>query len=68
MRTEKELQDQYFQFCAQIGDLLWKVKRLEADLERIYVQVRNLDQEYIRVTRIPPEDTTLENSQETKAP
>lgn len=68
MRTERELQDQYSQFCAHIGDILWKIKRLEAELERIYVQVRGLDQEYIQVTRIPPEDTTLENVQETKAP
>lgn len=68
MRTEKDLQDQYSKYCVQIGDLIWKVQRLQADLERLYVQVRALDQEFIQITRTPDEDTTLENDQETKAP
>lgn len=68
MRTEREIQEQYSIYCTQVGDLVSKIKRFELEIERIQVLIKSLDQEYALVTRIPEEDTIIENPQETKAP
>lgn len=67
MKTPEELQIEYSKLCVQAGDLRYRIKRLEADLERIDVEVKRLDQLYYQSTKIPQEEL-IENPQETKAP
>lgn len=67
MKTAEQLQTDYSMICAATGDLRFKIKRFEEDLERLDIEARRIDQLYRELTKIPKEEV-IENTQETKAP
>jgi hypothetical protein len=71
MRTQEHVQSDYARLCSQAGDLNYRIKKLEKDLERIHIELYRLDSEYMDMTRTPPEDTHMEYPQtpeDTKTP
>lgn len=72
MKTQEQLREEYAQKCSIAGDLWHQKKKIDADLERLEIELRRLDQLYMDLIKQPPEPTeheaTAPKVEDTKTP